>query len=90
MQIFFYECDASLFQSLLTALLYKRPENPVEYIEKCLQTAKITKNLEWDSFLDIAYPEKGNSNEAKLKEDVKGAYEMIFKTEPKSEQKASS
>ncbi len=57
-----------------------------------MQAAKNTRGLNWDSFLDIVSAEKGNSKvlDTKLKEDVKDAYNVLFKTEPRLEEKESS
>lgn len=73
---------------MLTGLLYRRPENPVEYMEKCMQEAKQIKSLTWDSFLDVQLAEKIDKpeptiSEAQLKSDVSGAYGVIFKTQPR-------
>eukprot|EP00794_Sanderia_malayensis_P015701 gene15701-17285_t len=73
-----------IFESLLTALLYRRPEDPIQYIENCMHAAKSSRNLDWDSFIDISSScDKTGEVETKLKEDVKDAYNAIFKTEPK-------
>ena len=70
-------------QSLLTALLYRRPEDPIEYMEKCMQKAKQSQSLEWDSFLEINSQDKGKPDvtDPRLKTDVQNAYGQIFKTE---------
>ncbi|XP_078686294.1 uncharacterized protein LOC144918994 isoform X2 [Branchiostoma floridae x Branchiostoma belcheri] len=48
-----------LFESILTGLMYNRPEDHISYIEDCLQQAKQSdiQNLRWDSFVrDKALP----------------------------------
>ncbi|XP_066293891.1 uncharacterized protein [Branchiostoma lanceolatum] len=48
-----------LFESILTGLMYNRPEDHISYIENCLQQAKGSdiQNLRWDSFVrDKALP----------------------------------
>ena len=82
-----------LLQSLLTGLLYRRPENPLEYMEKCMQEAKQTKSLTWDSFLDVKLSENNDKpeptiSEAQLKSDVSGAYGVIFKTQTRDMKEA--
>jgi len=73
-----------LFESLLTALLYRRPEDPIAYMEKCMQQAKESKSLKWDSFLDVNMSEGSHEiqNRNISHDDVKDAIEKIFKTEP--------
>lgn len=53
-------------------------------MEKCIQRAKQTESLEWDSFLGVMASEVNKTKVEKdqLKNDVKEAYGMIFKTEP--------
>lgn len=41
------------FQSLLTAVVHNRPENPVEFLQECLAIAKQNKDLRWNSFLEV-------------------------------------
>ncbi|KAJ8270156.1 hypothetical protein GJAV_G00110970 [Gymnothorax javanicus] len=43
-----------LFESLLTGLMYYRPEDPVEYLETCLKKVKElggTEKVRWDTFV---------------------------------------
>ncbi|XP_065829208.1 adenylate kinase isoenzyme 5-like isoform X2 [Oscarella lobularis] len=48
-----------LFESLMTGLMYSRPDNPVVYLQSCLsqlQDEKDAKDVEWNTFLPKVKP----------------------------------
>eukprot|EP00118_Oscarella_pearsei_P003891 m.16183 g.16183 ORF g.16183 m.16183 type:complete len:962 (+) comp26771_c0_seq3:595-3480(+) len=49
-----------LFESLMTGLMYAKPENPVDYLQSCLSqmqgTENTHQNVQWNSFLPQTKP----------------------------------
>ncbi|CAH3022475.1 unnamed protein product [Porites evermanni] len=66
-----------LFESLLTALVHNRPEDPVVFLQECLETAKQSEDLRWNSFLHV----QGKSNKSKSSQTTAGQFDKVFDTE---------
>ena len=43
-------------QSLMTALMYKKPEDHIKFLEECLSKAETEKKIQWHTFLDPLPP----------------------------------
>ena len=67
-----------MFQSLLTALIHHRPEEPISFMKMCLDKAKQEKTIRWDSFLGIIGDKQNKNFQAAV--DI-GTLEKVFNTE---------
>ena len=65
-------------RSLLTALVHHRPEEPIQFLQTCLDKAKDEKTVTWDSFLNVVDDKKNKSSQANV--DI-GALEKLFDAE---------
>lgn len=63
-----------LFESLLTAVVHNRPENPVEFLQECLEIAKQNEDLRWNSFLEV----QSRTNKSS---QTTGQFDKVFNTE---------
>lgn len=45
-----------LFESMMTALMYKKPENHIQFLETCLEKAKADSKVRWHSFIEPLPP----------------------------------
>lgn len=43
-----------LFESMLTGLLYNKPEDHLKFLGECIDSAKNLPNLKWDTFVDLS------------------------------------
>ncbi|XP_031550081.1 adenylate kinase isoenzyme 5-like [Actinia tenebrosa] len=68
-----------LFESLVTGLVHNRPEDPVSFMEQCLQRVKQKKEIKWDSFLSLDDEKEDKSAQTDAKN-----FEKLFQTEPES------
>lgn len=64
------------FQSLLSAVVHNRPDNPVEFLQECLEVAKQNEDLRWNSFLHVQDKTKKNSQTTQT-----GQFDKVFDTE---------
>ena len=75
---------------MMTALLYNRPDDPVEFLDQCIKKAKETRNIKWDSFLDVSETKSSSKTESTnlsgVKNDAKDVCNKLFRTEPELEQ----
>jgi len=45
-----------LFESLMTALMYKKPDDHIKFLEECLSKAETERKIQWHTFLDPLPP----------------------------------
>ncbi|XP_029185011.2 adenylate kinase isoenzyme 5-like [Acropora millepora] len=63
-----------LFESLLTAVVHNRPEDPVQFLQECLETAKQNTDLRWNSFIHVRDKKRKSSHTG-------GQFDKVFDTE---------
>ena len=73
---FFFLFLTLSYQSLLTAVVHNRPDNPVEFLQECLEVAKQNEDLRWNSFLHVQDRTKKSSQTTQT-----GQFEKVFDTE---------
>ncbi|XP_001621997.2 adenylate kinase isoenzyme 5 [Nematostella vectensis] len=72
-----------LFESMLTGLVHNQPEDPVDFLQQCLQKVKENRNgVKWDSFLRL-----DDKQSKLLQTDEKiSNFDKIFDTEAEIQQ----
>ncbi|KAJ7339372.1 hypothetical protein OS493_005766 [Desmophyllum pertusum] len=65
-----------LFESLLTAVVHNRPDDPVNFLQECLEVAKQKEDLQWNSFLHV----QDKSNKSSQTTQT-GLFDKVFDTE---------
>ncbi|KAL9988394.1 hypothetical protein ACROYT_G002832 [Oculina patagonica] len=65
-----------LFESLLTAVVHNRPDDPVVFLQECLEVAKQNEDLRWNSFLHVQDKTNKSSQTTQT-----GQFDKVFDTE---------
>ncbi|XP_028408341.1 adenylate kinase isoenzyme 5-like [Dendronephthya gigantea] len=83
-----------LFESMLTGLLYNKPDDHLQFLGDCINSAKQIPNLKWDSFLDHSkkpLPAIPRASDGPIRSESFGLSDEpvfpTFKTEPVLEMK---
>ncbi|XP_056396427.1 adenylate kinase isoenzyme 1 isoform X1 [Hyla sarda] len=81
-----------LFESLLTGLMYYRPEDPINYLELCLQRVRNLggpEKVQWDTFLGQNLPPIYGNQGKKCKQKSEGTHTHRYERLPPTQSQFS-